>query len=277
MSESTTIGLPDEPGVYAAIPEDAYHSPVIGMVNKSALDQVERSPAHYRIWLEQPSRDTPALSFGRAFHCAVLEPERFAAQYVEAPDLGDLRRKENRLARDEWRAMNEGKIALSNDEARRIAGMRESVLQHPLASKMLRDGEAEMTLRWQDRESGLQCKSRLDFYVRRHAMIVDLKSTDDAREESFKRSIVNYRYHVQDALYRSSADALELPIEHFVLMAVEKSPPYAVATYTLDSDAIGKGYIAARRNMDTLAECVAKNHWPAYPTGLRTIELPTWA
>jgi exodeoxyribonuclease VIII len=108
-------------------------------------------------------------------------------------------------------------------------------------------------------------------------MILDAKSTLDARWDVFRREIVKRRYHVQDALYRSAAVALDMPVQHFVFIAVEKTPPYAVATYTLDSDGIGRGYSAARADLDTLAACLRDNHWPAYPVEIREIDLPPWA
>ncbi len=271
---------PAEPlgvGIHYNVPAQRYHRRTLGHVSKSGLDRFDRSPAHYKAWVEGLDKDTPALSFGRAFHCAVLEPDRFDAEYVEAPDFGDCRYKANKERRNEWRAEHAGKDWIESDEWAAIVGMRDAVFRHPLASKMIRDGRSEVTIAWEDQETGLFCRSRADYYVERLGMVLDVKSTEDASEDAFKRSVVKYRYHVQDALYRAGFAEVGALLQHFVLIAVEKTLPYAVATYSLDADAVARGYSAARTNIDYLAECVRKNHWPAYPERIQQIALPPWA
>lgn len=255
-----------------------YHRKELGVVSKSALDRINRSPAHYRAWLDGAAeKSTAALDFGRAFHCAVLEPKVFAATYVVRPDFGDCRMKGTKAARDKWLEENISAIVISEDDAATIAGMAKSIAAHPAASKIIADGIPEVTLRWVDLDTGLKCKSRADYYVRGKRLVADLKSTEDASEEAFARSVYKYRYHVQDALYRAGFAACGEPIEHFALVAVEKDPPYAVSVYTLDADAVGRGYAAARANMATMAECVASDQWLAYSNGVRTLSLPRWA
>ncbi|HTJ17769.1 MAG TPA: PD-(D/E)XK nuclease-like domain-containing protein [Steroidobacteraceae bacterium] len=280
------LDLPN--GVHRDVAPAVYHAPALGVVSKTALDKIHRSPAHYKAWLDgtDAEESSEALEFGAAFHCALLEPDRFAAEYAIAPDFGDTRKtdkttkedaKANKTRRDEWRTANAGKQPLDAFDANCIAGMVAAVRQHPLAGKMIRDGVSELTLKWRDSETGLTCKSRLDRYVEGHAMILDAKSTLDARWEAFRKDIAKWRYHVQDALYRSAAVELGIPVQYFVFLACEKLPPYAVATYTLDADGIGRGYSAARADIDLLATCVRDNVWPGYPVGIKEIELPPWA
>lgn len=266
-------------GIHHSVPPHKYHRRRIGVVSKSALDMVHRSPAHYKAWVDGllPERDTPALRFGVAFHCALLEPERFEREYTVEPDFGDCRKKENRAARDEWRAVNDGKTPLSEEDYEAIRGMVTAVHSHELAGKMIRDGEPELTVSWTDDETGLQCKARADYYVRKLGMVLDIKSTEDATWEGFRRNIAKWRYHVQDALYRAGFAAVGEPCQHFVFVAVEKTFPHAIGIYTLDADSVSKGYSAARRDITTLAECLKKDEWPGYPTGIQTIELPPWA
>ncbi len=274
---SAILQLPD--GVHADLSDAAYHERLPGVVSKTALDLVNRSPAHYKAWLDgvAPEEESEALVFGRAFHCALLEPDLYASRYTVEPDFGDCRFKANKANRDAWRAEHAGHEHLSAEAFEQIAGMVASIRRHPLAGRMIREGKSELTLKWKDPESGLTCKSRLDYYVESQAMIVDAKSTLDARWAKFRRQIVDHRYHVQDALYRSAAVELQLPIQFFVFIACEKVPPYAVATYTLDADGIGRGYSAARADIDLLAACVRDNVWPGYPVGIKEIELPPWA
>lgn len=266
-------------GMTKGVPAEAYHRRELGVVSNSALKLVNRSPAHYKAWIDgrAEDKDSPALAFGRVFHCALLEPDIFAARYVAMPKFGDLRNADNKKAKAAWETEHAGADPITFDDMLTITNMVEAVKAHPLAGQMIRDGEAEMTLGWTDEETGLSCKSRLDYYVRDLAMIVDAKSTEDASWDSFRRDVAKYSYHRQDALYRSAALALELPVQHFALLAVEKSEPHGVAIYTLDSEGIGRGYQAARRDIDTLAHCMKTNRWPGYPETITEIEVPPWA
>lgn len=266
------------PGLYTDVAHEEYHTRQLGMVSKSALDLVNRSPAHYKAWLDgEDEEQTPALAFGSAFHCATLEPDVYAKAYVVEPDFGDCRKTENKKARNEWRLEHAGKALIDASDAAAINRMVAAVREHPLAGRIIRDGMPEVTIRWRDEDSGLQCKSRADYYVRKRRMVADLKSTLDARQHPFRRDVINHRYHLQDALYRAGFAAIEEPVEHFIFIAVEKTPPHAIAIYALDRGAIGLGYSAARRDIATLAECVRTKKFPGYPTSIQELELPHWA
>lgn len=260
------------------VDEDEYHKKTLGVISKSALDKVARSPAHYLAWVNgYAGKYSAALDLGKAFHMALLEPAKFAKLYAIAPDFGDLRFKVNKERRAEWQTANDGKLSLDADDAERIAGMVRSVMEHPTGARLIAEGESEVTLRWTDQATGLPCKSRADRWVKGKRLVVDAKSTDDASPEGFARSVAKYRYHVQDALYRDGFAACGEPIDHFALLAVEKEPPYAVAVYTLDADAVSRGYAASRRDIETLQTCLERNEWIAYSSGVTELSLPKWA
>ncbi len=265
-------------GLSLGVQADVYYQRELGVASKTACDQLERSPAHYRAWVDGiEGKPTAALKFGSALHMAVLEPERFRRTYAVEPDFGDCRKPDNKRARDEWRAGHVGAIPISADDEERIVGMMASVMRHPAASRLILDGQSEVTLSWLDPISGLRCKSRADYWVKARRMAVDIKSTEDASVDGFARSVTRYRYYVQDAFYRMGFAACGEPIEFFAILAVEKEPPYAVAVYTLDEDAVAKGYAAARRDIERLRECLERDHWPSYSDGVETLSLPPWA
>jgi len=266
------------PGLHRDIPSSVYHERIAGYASKSALDLVRRSPAHYKAWLDGHEEEpTPALVFGSAFHCALLEPKIYASSYVTQPDFGDCRKTANRDRRDAWRAENAGKIILPGDDAEAIVSMVASVRRHPLAGRMITDGDPELTVVWDDPETGLRCKGRADYYVRQHGMLVDVKTALNASASEFRRSVANLAYHVQDAFYRTGFASVGAPVQHFVFVAVEKELPYAVAIYALDVAGVAKGHAQVREDLQTLARCTESNTWPAYPAGIQDISLPAWA
>lgn len=255
-------------------PAAEYHDRKLGVASKSALDRLAQSPAHYRAWVEGPQPEpTAAMRFGSAFHALVLEPEHFAARYVVRPEGIDGRTKDGKA----WLAQAEGRTVLSADEERHMLGMHAAIYTHPAASKLILAGKSEVSLRWTDEITGIACKSRADYWVPEKRLVVDLKSTDDASPSEFAKSVARFRYHIQDAMYRAAFDACGHTIDHFALVAVEKSPPYAVAVYTLDADAVRLGYAAFRQGLETMAECLRTNHWPAYDEGVAELQLPKWA
>lgn len=265
-------------GLHRNVPAATYHARVPGMASKSALDLVRRSPAHLKAWLDGHEEEpTPALAFGAAFHCNMLEPDVFARTYAVEPEFGDCRFKENKATRDAWRAKHAGAILLSAADAATIAAMCAAVRAHPLASRMIRDGEPELTLRWADEDTGLECRARADYYVPSLRMVVDVKSAIDASADEFRRAVAKYGYHRQDALYRAAFSAIREPIDHFVFVAVEKTAPFAVAIYALDGDATLKGHESIARDMATLAQCFRTNSYPGYPVEIQTLQIPPWA
>lgn len=270
-----------ETGLHAEVPHEAYHKRELGVASKSALDKIHKAPAVYKTWvdgtLDDDDEESEALVFGGMLHCAVLEPERFYREYVVAPDFGNCTYKENKAARNAWRAENAGRKEVTAKQYRMIQGMGDAVRRHPIAGKLFTGGEAEVTLSWVDEATGLRCKGRADYYKPAHRAAVDLKSTLDASEKGLKKSSASFGYHRQDAMYRQGFAAAGKPIDFFVFVAVEKTPPYLIAMFEHDAEAIGRGHASIRADMETMAECLKTNVWPGYSQSIQTIGLPKWA
>lgn len=266
-------------GIHPNVPAHVYHQRILGLVSKSALDELAKAPARYKAWIDGivGNDSTPALEFGAAFHCALLEPERFKQTYVVVPDFGDCRKTENKTKRDEWRRENGHKQVLEVADAWRIKGMCEAVRSHALAGKMLVDGEAEQTILWTDEETGLKCKVRTDYLIRQFETAVDVKSTTSAHPKAFVKDVFRYGYHLQHALYRAGLAAVDVPTKHFVFIAVEKEPPYLVGVHALDDRGVRIGHFRVRELLTTMAECMKTREWPGYPEKIQMLETPPWA
>lgn len=276
--------------IHPGIPAEDYHARVLGVVNKGALDQIAKTPAHYRSWLVEPQpEETPALKFGKALHARIMEPERFSDTYIAEQKhqfrrLTDAQRNAKKPSDetlraieywDAWAVQAAGKIEFSAEDATKLEGMRDSIMAHPIASKLFVNGIAEATAVWD--EGGLVCKSRMDYWRADLGVIADLKTTEDARPGAFARSVAAYRYAVQHAHYCAGVGALTGSVPSFLFVAVEKSPPYAVAVYQLDAESIAKGHELRDRDMARLDECLQSDQWPGYPTGVTSLSLPNWA
>lgn len=72
-----------------------------------------------------------------------------------------------------------------------------------------------------------------------------------------------------------AANGIDAPMFPFIV--VEKTPPYGVAVYTLDAEAIELGRRIYKRDLATYAWCVQMNSWPCYSPDIQEIKLPRWA
>jgi exodeoxyribonuclease VIII len=250
-------------------------------ISKSHLDLIARSPLHYWARYIDPKRvipePTPAMRIGSAVHTHVLELHKWDAEYAIAPDGLDRRTKAGKEAWAAFEAEANGKTVLSREDADLVMHMGRAVLSHPAAAMLLNmDGEAETTHMWTEPTTGLQCKCRPD-WLTKHGIMVDLKTTEDASPREFRRSIAKWRYHCQAGWYTAGLEAATgMKPAAFIFIAVEKKPPFAVGVYAADEQMIERGYEIAMRDLQTLAECKASGHWPAYSDRIEPISLPAW-
>lgn len=250
------------------IPAEQYHADR-QHVSKSWLDRLKQSPAHLRHYLDSAKVETKALRVGRIVHCAILEPEIFARDFVIKPKF-DGRTTVGKDGLTEWEAANAGKLDVTVAEFEMAKGIRESVMAHKAARALLeRVGNAEQSAFWTNPDTDVLCKCRPDYI---HDFVVDLKTTEDASPQGFARSIAKYRYHIQAAQYTEGTQR-----ERFIIVAAEKTPPYGVAVYLLGDGDVAKGLETRRRELDIYAECKATNTWPSYPQEIQPITLPAWA
>jgi exodeoxyribonuclease VIII len=184
----------------------------------------------------------------------------------------------------QWLANNGHRIVLSQDQWDKLHAMRDAVMAHPAACALLTNqpGTAEMSIYWTDEETGVLCRCRPDF-LRHDGIVVDLKTTENAGAESFGKSILNWRYHVQDQFYTDGINAsieqsgAALPqVRAFAFIAVEKDAPHAVAVYTLDADSKALGRIEYRQDLQKYAECLQQDQWPGHGEKIQKLALPAW-
>lgn len=249
----------------------------IKAINKSGLDKIAKSPAHYQHSLQNPEAPTDAMILGQAAHAAVFEPEELYRRFFARPAGIDGRTKEGKPALAELVAKNPGKTMLKADEWASIEGMMRAVRNNALVSRMISGGRAEQSAVSQDPEHGVLCKARPD-YMGTDGVLYDLKTTADVDFFTFQRSVRDFRYHVQAAWYLDTVNAAigSKAFTRFVLLAIEKKAPHGVIAYELDAEAIRLGRLAARANLATYAKCLSSGQWPGYPEQLLTMTVPVY-
>lgn len=250
-------------------------------VSKSHLDLIARSPLHYWARYLDPNRVEPeptaSMKLGTAVHTLTLERDTWEERYIVAPQV-DRRTKEGKALWAEFEAEVQGRELISADDRALVSRMAEAVWRHPAAAMLLDwQGQAETTHMWVDANTGLECKCRPDWLTKDGALVIDLKTTEDASPAGFRKSIAAYRYHCQSAWYLHGLEqATGRRPDQFIFICVEKKPPHAVAVYAADSEMIGIGYETAMRDLQRIAECKAAASWPGYGEEVQMIGLPGW-
>ena len=258
---------------------ETYHADT-SHVSNSQIAKILRSPAHYWQTYLSPSRlqfDSQAFKVGRAFHVMVSEPHRFHDQYLVANQKFDRRTRDGKVAFEVFLGAANGRVILPADieytetgkpsgllSYEQIVRMRDAVMSHPIAGKLMRAGEAESIITWLDSETGVACKSMRD-WVTPGGVILDFKSTDDASPSGFRKSVFQYGYDRQAAFYMDGhRTATGTPGKGFVFVAVEKSPPYLCEAYILSDDVIDAAREKYRAGLRLLKECRESGNWHGY-------------
>lgn len=246
-------------------------------LSKSGIINFLQSAGHYKYYIDNPKPTTKALLFGQALHTAILEPSEFEKRYVMAPDL-DRRTKIGKEKWIEFQSEHGNKIILTPDEWDQVLLSSKMAFDHPIIQNILQEGDSEVSMYWENND--VQCKGRADFLTKPNydgdRVIIDIKSTPNASYEPFKRSIINFKYYMQAAYYMDGLEKITGKSYNFVLIAVEKTPPYACAVYYLNNDFIIRGRMIYEEVLEKYKECLNKNVWNFYPQKIEEMICPMW-
>jgi hypothetical protein len=197
-----------------------------------------------------PRKESAAMALGTAIHAALLEPHKYAADYVVCPsDCSDRRTK----AYKEWAAAIGDKKILTRDEF----DIATAISKQCDASKLIREtlampGQREPEIYWRERD--VDCRAKIDLLG--VGVVVDVKTTQDARPRQFARSAKDYGYDLQSAHYLAGTKA-----EAFIFLACETSPPFRVRLYELHWQDISDAQSRRDELLDQYRERLATGDW----------------
>lgn len=264
------------PGIYFDISNEDYHAGE--GVSKSQLDMVALCPALLQ-WSKSAPVDeekTKALDMGTALHCLLLEPDEFDKRFIVAPEFN---RRTTAGKEDEAAFLRDvegmGMTAMTAEQGRKLTLMRDSAMAHQAVRWMLEaPGHCEASMYWNDVETGELCRIRPDKWLNQHNAIIDVKKVADM--DRFARHIEEFRYHVQDAMYREGAKRVTGQPHSFVFLAVSETIDcgrYPVRVFELDPEDVETGGRLFRRDLNTYHQCRQNDEWG----GIEMISRPAWA
>lgn len=268
----------------------------------STLKRTKKSPLHYK---EEERKESPALAFGKAYHCAVLEPQEFETRYYvsdtstlvqqvleEAAEAGKTlksptstkRYKELKAIEDEKHPGEE----LSEDDYHKIMAMKRRLFSHPYAKYLLTGGDVEQQhycklTTMDDQEIGVRFIP--DNLKKDKRTCVDLKTAADASVDGFTRAAANFDYQLQAAL---SVDMLEEIYSpgvpwRFMYVVQETKAPYAFNIFKASPNYLGQGRYEYELLMLLWQRSVDDGEYPGYQVwcdneyGINELELPKYA
>jgi len=252
------------PGIYPGLTEAEYRA--IEAVNQSALKLMARSPAHFRWTVDHPDeRDSEALRIGRVAHLLALQPTQAAELIAVAPEC-DRRTKEGKavyeaflgeLGEREWVGAEEYAVAQAVAAAARA---------HKGAGPILTaEGLEEVVIVWQDDDTRVLCKGRIDRLLASAKLVLDFKTATDASPGAMEWTARRYGYDVQAAFYIDGLAALGHAGYSYVIVSAEKAPPYGVSVCAPARHRIDFGRNIYRSLLRRVDECAQRGEWPGYP------------
>ena len=234
-------------------------------VSSSELKKIMKSPFHYKHWKDNPEEtDTPSLLFGRAAHKYVLETYDFYNEFAVAPNF-DRRTKEGKAAWLLFCDQSEGKDIITQEQFEQIDKMRTVAYATPFVSKLL-SGEKELSFWGVDDETGVPIKCRPDCITEWNGkhILIDFKTCADAENTKFCRDSIKFGYDLQLAMYREILKQNTGLDYMVVIIAQEKTPPYATNVFQLSENYLDNGKELYQEMLKIYKECTETGNWYGY-------------
>jgi len=269
-----------KPGIYENVPFEEYLK--WDCFSKSMVKGMLRSGMHLKYYTDNPI-DSEYIRLGSLVDSMLLAPEELKSFTTPPLTYTDSKGNEKPWTNRsntcrEW--ANEKKeqsiTVVTQEQMDKADAIVEAVRAHRTAGEYIANGKHQVSIVWEDEATGELCKGRIDNL--RDEAIDDLKTTQNASPEAFRRDMGKYLYHVQAAAYSDGwSKASGEPSLPFNFIAVENEPPHGVAVYSLGIDSLMTGRVLWRKALDEYHECKVKDKWPGYSEYLEELDIPAYA
>ena len=274
------MSLIDAPnrGIYDDVPMNEYNQ--MDCARSGHLAAMAKgdqpTPAHVRLGQMKAGINgaTASTGIGAGVHLALFEPKL----YQSSVEIWTDTKTRGAAFKKRQAELGEGGLLLTSDEAAKVAPMIAQIHGKPKIRKMLEACQSrEMTIvfdisPWGQPEIKLRCRARMDGWAPSLNAVIDLKTTESASREKFKRSVWQYGYAYQAAVYRAAALDHGLEWSHHIWIAAENVEPYGVAAYRCPDKWIDEADEKMSEPIRMLAAAYASGDWSDYPDALTDLE-----
>lgn len=263
---------------------DKYHA--CPQFSSSQLKDMLRSGAHFysNNILKEVERETKAaMNFGTLAHTLFLEPEQFENEFVIAPKF-ERRTKAGKEEALAWEQANQGKILVDAEQveaAKRIVVNLQKLSSY--ADMQNNYGMAEASIFFTDPVFDLPLRIRPDWHIAPcktfpNGLILDLKTTTDARAHAFSKKCSDFGYDLSASMYREGFQQYYQTEQKpdFVLLVAESSIPFNVKQYKASDLFLSVGDTRYNKAKELLAESLLINEWDGYSLEMEDLFLPSY-
>lgn len=282
-------------------------------INGSGLWNIlDRCPAAWR-YKDEEDEQSKALVFGTGSHTALLEPERFEAEYARMPTKDDFGAellvtvsdmnswaKERGIKglsgksksevikiiqatgepvqiydviREDAEKAATGKTMLEGDDYDAIMQMRAVIHANSYYSSLLSGAYSEVSILGE--LLGEPSKVRFDCLTR-GGDIIDYKTAVSAKPDEFFRHAARLGYFMKMTMQHDMfVEAYGHAPRSVNLLVQEKKSPFIPALIRLTDEQLRIGRIQLRSAMEIYKACKKANSWPGYSMGNPLIEMET--
>lgn len=247
-------------GLHHDIDEALYHADTASLSSTSAKTLLYQGAESFFLRSIEPPRPRDAFDFGSVVHALVLGVGEYEVLFFDS-----WRTNKSKEAREDARARGKAPILLRDFE--RAEAMRDAVLSHGSAARLLSQGSPEVSLWARDPATDVLMRGRIDWL--RDDVFVDLKtSSQPVDQPGFLRTVWDYRYAFQAAYYRKLLRLNGIDLEP-AWIAVGKREPYEVGAFIPDEALMARCEVDVDRALALYAHCLATGEWPTLEEGYR--------
>ena len=173
---------------------------------------------------------------------------------------------------------NANKTVVTFEQLERIKWMADSLSRNSIIQAGALNGKIERSMI--AHIGSLALRARPDVVPTDGGDFADLKTAHSVDYDGLSKSIFNHGYHIQAAVVRMVAREImpdDWSFGEFLLVFIEKSPPFDVVPVVLKDVDIDLGEQQARKALKTLEQCISNNKWPGVAgDDLGFVEMPGW-
>jgi len=200
---------------------------------------------------------------------------------VKAGDWGAAGLSTRSSAHKAWAAWAEaqGLIVLTRGTFMQATCAAAAANLYAPAREILDASEHEVTLVWQDPETDLWCKGRMDCYDAGPRIETDVKTTGKSvHYQEIGRTAYLAGWHIQRAYYGMGVEVITgEPLEAQNVIAVEVDEPWRCEVYRMGEAELELGRDKCRELLGKYAYWQDQREWPMNSGQVMRMEFPGWA
>lgn len=254
--------------------------------SSSQLKDMIRSAAHFyshNIAKEHDKERKACMDFGTLAHTLFLEPDQFSNEFVIAPTF-NRRTNAGKAEAAAWEQANQDKTLVTEEQVRGAERIVKNLQTLSMYGVMQNNyGMAEASFFFTDPIFGLKLRVRPDWHIVpcsafSNGLILDLKTTSDARAIAFQKQCGNFAYDLSAAMYREGFQQVYGTEDKpdFIFLVAENTAPFNVKQYKASNLFLSVGEQRYYRSKELLAESLLLQEWDGYSKELEEINLPPY-